>query len=58
MQTDAERETEEALGDFASLLCQLDRPSDVVFVNGGYSELMARIAAPYDSRRIASGRRY
>ena len=46
-------ETEDAVGDFDALLSQLDEASDAVVVNGGYAELMARIASADYRRRCA-----
>ena len=42
---------DDRLGDFDALLKQLDCPSDPLTVNGGYANLMARIASPEFRRR-------
>lgn len=45
MQPQPDLDPDDRIGDLAALLSQLDSPNDAVMVNGGYAELMARIAS-------------
>ncbi len=56
MYPESDHKTEDTLGDFDALFGQLDKASDAVVVNGGYAELMARIASA-DYRRRCVDRR-
>lgn len=47
---------EDRLGDFDALLRELDAPCDNVVVNGGYANLMARLASPDYRRRCGHER--
>ncbi len=56
MYPESDHKTEDTLGDFDALFGQLDQASDAVVVNGGYAELMARIASADYRRRCAERR--
>lgn len=53
MKTQPDLDPSDLMGDFDALLAQLDKPTDIVVVDGGYASLMARINSADYRRRCA-----